>query len=202
MSYIHNAGTVRTVNTQSCVLADTNGVATVPGGVVLDSANCYDGANTGFEQLIRSGWLLAKTSAGKYCTVKRTVTTGAGSSATALVVRNAAAFKTGDSLVIGATSGTAGAINYSTNTITLTAAKTWSSGDAVTVAGYESAVTVLGEDVQLYDNKLLAATDSTAGTVYREALLLSGVVKGDIAAVRAISGNLITKNFTLDSDLM
>lgn len=203
MQYIHNAGDIRTVSNQAQVLADLKGATTIPGGVQLDATNCYDGDNTGFEQLIRAGWLLAKnTTTGKYVTVKRTQANGAGSSATALIVDEAAAFKAGDSITIGGTAAVISSIVYSTNTITLTAAKTWSDNAVVIVSGMESAVAVLGEDVQLYDNKLLTATDATAGTVYRSGLLVAGVLKGDVAAVTAISGNLITKNFTLNTDLM
>lgn len=201
--YIHNAGDIRTVSNQAQVLADLKGAATIPGGVQLDATNCYDGANTGFEQLIRAGWLLAKnTTTGKYCTVKRTQAVGAGVTVAALVVDNAAAFKAGDSITIGGTAAVIASIVYSTNTITLTATKSWSDNAVVIVSGMESAVAVLGEDVQLYDNKLLVATDATAGTVYRSGMLVAGVLKGDVAAVTAISGNLITKNFTLNTDLM
>ena len=202
-SYIHNAGLVQTVNPQLCVLADLNGATTIPGGVQLDSTNCYDGDNTSFERLIRAGWLLAKIAAtGKYVTVKRTVAVGAGSSATALIVSNAAAFKAGDSILIGATAAVVSSIVYSTDTITLTAAKTWADGAVVYVSGSDAAVAVLGEDVQLYDKNLQVATDATAGTVYREGMLVASALKGDVTACRAVSANLITKNFTLDTDLM
>lgn len=203
MQYVHNAGDIQDVSNQAQVLADLNGAAVIPGGVQLDATNCYDGANTGYEQLIRAGWLLAKnTTTGKYCTVKRTLANGAGSSTATLVVDNAAAFKAADAITIGGTAAVISSIVYSTNTITLTATKTWSDNAVVIVSGMESAVAVLGEDVQLYDSKLLTATDATAGTVYRAGLLVAGALKGDVTAVTAVSGNLITKNFTLSTDLM
>lgn len=201
--YVHNSGTVQSVNASAQVLSDLKGAFAVPGGVQLDSANCYDGANTGFEYLIRAGWLLAKnTTSGKYCTVKRTQANGAGSATATLIVDNAAAFKAADAITIGGTAAVISSVDYTTNTITLTATKTWSDNAVVIVSGMESAVAVLGEDVQLYDSKLLTATDATAGTVYRAALLNASALKGDVAAVTAISGNLITKNFTLNTDIM
>lgn len=202
-TYIHNAGAVQTVSNQAQVLADLRGATTIPGGVQLDATNSYDGSNTSFEYLIRAGWLLAQnTTSKKFCPVKRTVAVGAGVTTATLVVSNASAFKAGDSLVITGTTGVIASIVYSTNTITLTATKSWSDGAAVYVSGQDAAVAVLGEDVQLYDNKLLVATDATAGTVYREGYLLASALKGDVTACRAVSGNLITKNFTLNTDLV
>jgi hypothetical protein len=198
MPQVKSAGAVQTVNAVGNVLAG-NDYACLPGGVVIDATASYDGAHTGFETTIRAGWLLAKvTSSNKYTPVKRTQANGAGSAVAALIVDNAAAFKVGDAITVAATSATTvSAVNYSTNTITLAATKTWSDNAVVIggAAGAETATCVLGEDVVLYDNDTMTNIDTTAGCVYIRGLLNSPVVRGDLAAVRAISGNLITKNF-------
>jgi len=204
MPAIRNSGTVQTVNATNTPLATQTGAVTLPGGVVIDATNSYDGSNTSFETLIRAGWILAKnTSTGKYVPCKRTQANGAGSSATALIVDNAAAFKAGDALQIGATTGTISAVNYSTNTITLTATKTWSDNDVVYCSsnGTGTATCVLGEDVDLYQTDTRTNADTTAGVVYLAGVLKSDRVYGDLAAIRAVSANLITKNFNVDTDI-
>jgi hypothetical protein len=204
MPAIRNSGTVQTVNATNTPLATQTGAVTLPGGVVIDATNSYDGSNTSFETLIRAGWVLAKnTSTGKYVPCKRTIANGAGSSATALIVDNAAAFKAGDALQIGATTGTISTVNYTTNTITLTATKTWSDNDVVYCSsnGTGTATCVLGEDVDLYQTDTRTNADTTAGVVYLAGVLKSDRVYGDLAAIRAVSANLITKNFNVDTDI-
>lgn len=204
MPSLRNAGDVQTLVQTTCPLASMAGAVQLPGGVVIDATNAYDGSNTSFETLIRAGWILAQnTSTKKYVPCKRTQANGAGSSATALIVDNAAAFKAGDALQIGATTGTISSIVYSTNTITLTATKSWSDNDVVycTSNGTGTATCVLGEDVDLYQTDTRTNADSTAGTVYVQGLLKSDRVLGDLAAIRAVSGNLITKNFNVDTDV-
>lgn len=204
MPSLRNAGDVQTLVQTTCPLASMAGAVQLPGGVVIDATNAYDGSNTSFETLIRAGWILAQnTSTKKYVPCKRTQANGAGSSATALIVDNAAAFKAGDALQIGATTGTISSIVYSTNTITLTATKSWSDNDVVYCSsnGTGTATCVLGEDVDLYQTDTRTNADSTAGTVYVQGLLKSDRVLGDLAAIRAVSGNLITKNFNVDTDV-
>lgn len=204
MPSLRNAGDVQTLVQTTCPLASMAGAVQLPGGVVIDATNAYDGSNTSFETLIRAGWILAQnTSTKKYVPCKRTQANGAGSSATALIVDNAAAFKAGDALQIGATTGTISSVNYSTNTITLTATKSWSDNDVVFCSsnGTGTATCVLGEDVDLYQTDTRTNADSTAGTVYVQGLLKSDRVLGDLAAIRAVSGNLITKNFNVDTDV-
>lgn len=204
MPSLRNAGDVQTLVQTTCPLASMAGAVQLPGGVVIDATNAYDGSNTSFETLIRAGWILAQnTSTKKYVPCKRTQANGAGSSATALIVDNAAAFKAGDALQIGATTGTISSIVYSTNTITLTATKSWSDNDVVFCSsnGTGTATCVLGEDVDLYQTDTRTNADSTAGTVYVQGLLKSDRVLGDLAAIRAVSGNLITKNFNVDTDV-
>ena len=201
---IRDAGLVQTLTSQTCPLATMEGAVTLPGGVTIDSSVAYDGANTSFETLIRSGWVLAKnTSSGKYVPCKRSQANGAGSSSAALTVDNAAAFKAGDALQIGSTTGTISSVNYSTNVITLTATKSWSDNDVVycSTNGTGTPTCVLGEDVDLYQTDTRAVADCTAGVVYLAGTLKSDRVYGDLAAMRAVSGNLITKNFNVDTDI-
>ena len=204
MPSLRDAGLVQSLNSQTCPLASMEGAVTLPGGVTIDSSVAYDGSNTSFETHIRAGWILAKnTSSGKYVPCKRTIANGAGSSATALIVDNAAAFKAGDALQIGSTTGTISSIDYTTNTITLTATKSWSDNDVVycSTNGTGTATCVLGEDVDLYQTDTRAVADCTAGVVYVGGMLKSDRIYGDLSAIRAVSGNLITKNFNVDTDI-
>ena len=204
MPSLRNAGDVQTLAQTSCPLASMKGAVELPGGVVIDATNAYDGSNTSFETLIRAGWILAQnTSTKKYVPCKRSRANGAGSATATLVVDNAAAFKAGDALQIGSTTGTISSIVYSTNTITLTATKTWSDRDVVycTTNGTGTATCVLGEDVDLYQTDTRTNADSTAGVVYVQGLLKADRVLGDLASIRAVSGNLITKNFNVDTDI-
>jgi len=72
-----------------------------PETVIIDGTNSIDGGNTGYTDELRPGWMLAMiTSTKKFVPVKRTLTNGAGASATALIVDNAAAFKTSETITI------------------------------------------------------------------------------------------------------
>jgi hypothetical protein len=204
MPSLRNAGDVQTLATSASPLASMAGAVQLPGGVVIDATNAYDGSNTSFETLIRAGWILAQnTSTKKYVPCKRSRANGAGSATATLIVDNAAAFKAGDAITINATAAVISSIVYSTNTITLTATKTWSDRDIVfcSTNGTGTATCVLGEDVDLYQIDTRANADSTAGTVYVQGLLKSDRVLGDLASIRAVSGNLITKNFNVDTDV-
>ena len=106
------------------------GMVELPGGIVLDGTNGNDFANT-YTYDIRAGWPLGKiTSSGLYVPCKRTTTTAAGSASTSLAVTNAAAFKAGDSIVVGPNAAQA-IVSISGNTITLTSAISWGKGDVV-----------------------------------------------------------------------
>ena len=204
MPALRNAGAVQTVSASNCPLASMEGAQVLPGGVTIDATNAYDGSNTGFETLIRAGSILARnTSTGKYVPCKRSLANGAGSSATALIVDNAAFFKAGDALQIGSTTGTISSIDYTTNTITLTATKSWSDNDVVycSTNGTGTATCVLGEDVDMYQTDTRTNADTTAGIAYVAGMLKSDRIYGDLSAIRAVSGNLITKNFNVDTDI-
>lgn len=85
------------------ILASSSGVDYVSG--VLDSANAYDGANTNYEDELRSGLILARvTSTKKWLPCKRSKATGNGTASTSLAVTDARAFKAGETLTIGGNS--------------------------------------------------------------------------------------------------
>lgn len=72
-----------------------------PETVLIDGTNSIDGGNTGYTDELRPGWLLAMiTATKKFVPVKRTAANGAGAAATALIVDNAAAFKTSETITI------------------------------------------------------------------------------------------------------
>lgn len=101
----------------SQLITDSDVVRTVPGlrefklacprpedyapSIQIDSANAYDGGNTGYETTIRPGTIMARvTSSKKSVPCKRSAANGAGLAATALIVDRAAPFKAGDDVAI------------------------------------------------------------------------------------------------------
>lgn len=85
------------------ILQSTQGLDYVSG--VLDAANSYDGANTSYEDELRSGLVLARvTSTKKWVPCKRSKSSAAGTASTALAVTDARAFKAGDTVTIGGNS--------------------------------------------------------------------------------------------------
>ena len=153
--------------------------------VTIDGSEAYDGANTSYERYIRGGWLLGKiTSTGIFVPMRRTKTNGAGSATATLIVDNAAAFKAGDTVVVGgATSTTISSIVYSTNTITLAATKTWGDNEPVVVDdGSDHAVAVLADDeVSVWNMEKTAQVDPSAQAIFAGPVRKS-LILGDLAA--------------------
>lgn len=177
-------------------------------GIVIDSTNAYDGGNTGYERELRPGWMLAQiTATKKFVPVKRTRANGSGSSATALIVDNAAAFRAGETVNIG-TANVIASINYTTNTITLTDAATWSDNAAVycdSLAGSETALLVLDGWVKLTLDDGTTLSDAIAGTdpnsrVLIEGYLTAAMLLGDVASVQADTANVVFNKISLDTD--
>jgi hypothetical protein len=170
---------------------------------VIDSELAYDGANVGYETEIRPGWIMAQVTASKkWVPCKRTQAAGAGSTTASLVVDNAAAFKAGENLQIGSTTGTIDSIDYSTNTITLTATKSWSDNDVVystSNAGAEIGRAVMpGVDaVDLYDPETRAVRDMQFEPLLKGVLNVD-MLLGDAAAIRAATNKLGGFNFSDD----
>ncbi len=159
------------------------------GNIVLDGTNTADGANLLKTDEIRPGWALGRiTATGKYCLCKRTQVNATGATGTAFVVDNAAAFRVGDAIDVGAdTNLTITAINFSTNTITVGTSFTWADNEAVVARdGSQTCRGFVRDWRKLRNATNTAAADKEAemidgGVLNRSALL------GDIAAILADS---------------
>lgn len=139
---------------------------------------------------LAAGTLMAQlTTSRRWIPLKYSLAAGAGEDATALIVDNAALFKAGDVIKIGSTAAVIDSINYDTNTITLTAAKTWSDNAIITtdtaLAGGEIARAVLAEDIDLYDPNTLDVRDMATGKLCFDGCIKTSAIVGDLAAVRA-----------------
>jgi len=172
------------------VLLSFKGVRYGRGTILASSA--YDGGNTGYEDELRAGTIMAQITATKlWVPCKRTVVAETGT-VTALVVTDARAFKAGEVISVGAdTSLTISAINYATNTLTISSTAVVA-GEAVictSLAGSEIARGILNEFVKLKDE------DGTARNKHFGQMVISGLVDsaqclGDIAAIRAATNKL------------
>lgn len=154
--------------------------------VVLDSGG-IDGGNTGYTYEIRAGWLLGKiTTGGRFRPCTRTLANGAGSSATALIVDNSYPFAVGDSIKIGSGSAvTISAIVYSTHTITLAAARTWSDNDAVIGQdGSQTCLGILSSFAKLKNEENITAVHAK-GTMVIQGAIRQSLVLGDLTAIQA-----------------
>jgi hypothetical protein len=190
--------TVDAGTTPRAILMNTEGTIPLVGPLVIDSVNAYDGGNTNRVDELRAGMLMAQiTASKKWVPCKRTRANGAGSSATALIVTDARAFKVGEKLQVGSNANCViSAINYSTNTITLSATKTWSDLDVVyattlgdgttTAAGAETCRGVLKEGVRLLSGVVFETTwvDKPA-TILAGGYFNSSYILGDLAAIKA-----------------
>lgn len=73
----------------------------------------------------------------------KTTAVGSGSSSTTLVVADSTKFENGNAITINGVSATISTVNHTTNTITLSSAKTWGNGNVVKKATKVSGVTGL-----------------------------------------------------------
>ena len=177
-------------------LMETHNVVVLPGPTVLDVTNAYDGANTGRVDELRAGQLMAQiTASEKWLPVKRTVVVGSGT-LTALVVRNAAAFQVGETISVGADTGIViTAIDYATNTLTITST-TVVDGEAVvcttlkdgstSAAGAEIARGILNSSVRMLSG-IPYETDKVAKScvIVCKAFVNTTMILGDYAACLA-----------------
>jgi hypothetical protein len=157
---------------------------------VIDS-HSIDGANTDHEDELRPGTPLGQITATKLWTpCKRTTATSDETDATSLAVTDARAFQPGDSIKVGSNSAQAiVSVDYETNTIALTSAATWSAGDAVIAQdGSQTARAILNEFIKLKDEDGIAR-NKTFGQAILAGLVDNTQILGDLAAIRADSGN-------------
>jgi hypothetical protein len=151
-------------------------------GITIDDALVRTGQYTADVKLLKSGTVMAKvTATGLHGPVKKTtVSANAALGATDVVLTNAAFFQVNDSVIIGTEAAKViSAIDYGTNTITVTAL----------VAAQAAGVTVKANNgLETADGILFNTTDVTDGDT-GAAILTQAVVK----EVRLIGSNALTK---------
>lgn len=185
------------------IMFSTHGMVEMPGPLVIDSAHAYDGGNSTRLDEMRAGLIMAQiTASKKWVPCKRTrVKTGTTGTVTALTVDNAAAFKVGEKISVGAdTALLISAINYSTNTITIPStavvdgevviATTFDDG-ATTCAGAEIPRAVLLQTVRLLSGVPFETIWIDKAIVMINAgYLNASMILGDLAACRAATNYL------------
>jgi hypothetical protein len=163
-------------------------------GGTIDANYAIDGDNTGYTGELRAGTIMARlTTSLLWVPCKRTRVNGAVSSSEALVVDDARAFKVGDEVTVGSTSGLIiEAINYSTNQITFTVDTVDAADNAIVIgsgsalAGSEIARGILDEFVDLYDHNTRANVDRQVGRIVTgNAKIKTTMVLGDLDSCRA-----------------
>lgn len=177
----------RTVTTRNCLLSPL--MALFAHGMI-DSANAYDGKNTGYEKELRPGTPMGRITATKLWVPCRRTTTTSNGAVTALVVVDARAFKTGDTISVGSDTGiVVSAVNYETNTLTIPST-TVATGEAVVVAdGSETARCVLNQHINLYTpDRVLVNKSFNKGIIF--GLVEAAQILGDLTAIRAATNYL------------
>lgn len=184
-------------------------------GGVMNSGTAIDGSNTGYTHIIRGGWLLGQiTTTKKWVPLKRTRTktfTSSGQSvqspaSTRIPVDNAAAFKVGDTIVVGGDSGlTITAVDYTKNHITISSAILFTANEEV----YASDGSGVCKGVLLDDEVVLRDYENNSASDKPCRILVHGIVKqslllGDLASVlNAVpylnTHTLFFKNILLDT---
>ena len=164
----------------------------IPG--VMNSGTAIDGSNTGYTHIIRGGWLLGQiTSTKKWVPLKRTRTktfTSSGQSvqspaSTRIPVDNAAAFKAGDTIVVGGDSGlTVSSVDYTKNHITVSSAILFTANEQVYASDGSGVCkgVLLDDEVILRDYENNTASDKPC-RVLLAAMLKESLILGDLASV-------------------
>ncbi|MBY0587106.1 hypothetical protein K2X85_08010 [bacterium] len=171
------------------VLYASEGIITGP--IVLDGDRGIDGRSPTQSSDIRAGWLLGRINANsRWVPCKRTRVSNANGTGTSFIVVNASPFRVGDVITVGNDANlTISAINYSTNSITVSTSFTWA--DAEAVFAQDGSGTCRGV---LLDNARLRNADNTApsakgGTLLVQGLVRSDMILGDLTAIRADTGS-------------
>lgn len=159
--------------------------------IQIDATYAYDGSNTGYERTLRPGTLMARITATKLWVPCKRTQTNAGATSAAVTVDNAAFFKAGDKISVGAdTNLTVSSVNYGTNTITLSGSITYADNEAVigsetVLAGSEICRGVLDEEVDLYDERTRDYVDKASGRLLVEGQVVKTQLLGDYDAITA-----------------
>lgn len=196
--------------TPRAILMNTEGAIPLAGPNVLDSVNAYDGGNTNRVDEIRAGWLMAQhTATTKWSPCKRTRANGAGVATATLVVSNAAAFQVGEKLQVGSNANCViSTINYLTNTITLSATKSWSDLDVVytttlkdgttSAAGYEIPKAINKQGVRMLSGVPFESTYvDKACPLWAGGYFNSSMILGDLTAARLFDSTAVPMNLRL-----
>jgi len=160
---------------------------------VVDATYAIDGKNGNYTGELRQGTLMAQITTSKlWVPCKRTRVNGAVSSSESIVVDDARAFKVGDTITIGATSGlTITAVDYDNDEITVDSDAVDAADNAVVIAsgalaGAETCRGVLDEHVDLYDVNTRANVDRAAGRIVTSnAKINTAALLGDLDSCRA-----------------
>lgn len=187
----------RTITERTCLYGKSDLV--LYGRGVIDATYAYDGKNTSYEQEIRPGTPMGRiTASGLWRPCPRTLVNMTGATTTALVVDDARAFKAGDVISVGSDTGiTVTAIDYATNTLTI-ASTTVADNEAVVVAdGSQTCRGFLNENINLKDPDGVAR-DKSFGQMIIFGLLDPNQILGDLAAIRAATGQYLDGIFWAD----
>lgn len=177
----------------------------LPGGGVIDANYAVDGKNGAYIYELRSGTPLAQiTASGKWVPCKRTRVNGAVSDSDTIVVDDSRAFKAGDTITVGNTTGIEILeVDYETDEIVTDVSDLDASDNAIVIAsgalaGAETARCILDEYIDLYDQDARAPIDRTFGRGVVSAKLLSEAILGDLASIRAATNYLNFIQFFAD----
>lgn len=196
--------TMRSVNGSRTIFALAGSPKDHIGGII-DATYAYDGSNTDYETQLRPGCLMAQITSSKlWVPLKRSTLTDDVSTSATVPVTNAAFFKAGDTVTVGATAGkTIASVNYSTNVITLTSTVSASDGDTIkasgALAGAEIPRAILAEYVDLYDEETRTNRDSSTPDLCYLGTIRSAMVLGDLA--EAVVAATLPATLLFDTDL-
>lgn len=169
------------------VLLSHEGMIQAP--IVVDGLKGIDGRNAVSDE-IRAGWLLGQvTSSRRWVPCKRTQAANSGAASTTLVVDNSSAFRAAELIVVGVNPAQPiVSIDYTTDTITLTSAISWSISDVVRATdGSQTCRGILLDFVKLRNTENDAPAHQSAGLLIQGAVQ-TPMILGDLLAIRADTG--------------
>lgn len=171
----------------------------LPGGGLFDFAKSIDGGNTGYTHELRAGWIVGQiTASKKWRPCPRSQVNMTGATATEIVLDNAAAFIVGDIVTIGAdTDLEITAIDYSTNTITITS--TAVADNEVVFAQDGSAVArgILDDFLDLEDEDGVA--QDQVGKILIDGKVKQEMLLGDDPAIIAVWTSMLMQGIQIYS---